>query len=132
MGCTYDKENGLWCDGEQDVIDDWLRKKFGRYDLEDEKTCEEIYKKIVTDKRLYNQAYNLVKKNFHRDNEPVRDMTDREFRNHLSFELGTPYGGDLPTAEDFRIGKVFTSQKRIKPMLPNYRSVITSGLIRRH
>jgi hypothetical protein len=132
MGCMYDKRTGLWCDGEQDVIDDWLKKKFGNINHENEKQCQAIYKKVVTDKKLYTQCYNLVKKNFHRSDEPSRDMTDIEFRFHLSFGLGTPFpNGELPTGEDLMTGKVFKPQKRFKPMVPNLIGKLSSGRFKR-
>lgn len=94
MGCmTIRTTKGfteLWCDGEQDVIDDWIEKRFGKVDVYNEKKCREIFYKIIHNKTLFNQGYNKVKKNFHAEGEPKRDMTLYEFIYHLNFGLGTP------------------------------------------
>lgn len=109
MGCmAIRKTKGFterWCDGEQDVIDDWIEKKFGKIEILDnernEQKRKDIFYKILHNKTLFNQGYNLVKKDFHAEGEPKRNMTEYEFIYHLNFGLGTPVRDELP-GFDFR------------------------------
>jgi hypothetical protein len=131
MGCMRIKmpngKSGMWCDGEQDVIDEWLDKKFGgKVYLNQKNKNREIYHKILTNKRLYNEGYALVKKNFHSDPKN-RDMTPYEYENHLCFGLG------IGTPEDNKSGVIRSKLKVAKGILSHNEllSSLTSGKIRR-
>jgi hypothetical protein len=93
MGCmAIRKTQGfteLWCDEPSDALGDWTREKFGEYDLDNQTKCKEIFSKIMNNKALFMKGYNLVKKNFHAEGEPKRDMTLFEYIFHLTFVLGS-------------------------------------------
>jgi hypothetical protein len=92
MGCmAIRKTQGfteLWCDEPSDALGDWTREKFGEYNFDDKAQCKDIFFKILNNKALFMKGYNLVKKNFHAEGEPKRDMTLYEYIFHLTFVLG--------------------------------------------
>ena len=93
MGCmAIRKSEGfteLWCDEPSDVLGDWLREMYGEYDLDNETKCKTIFYKVLNSKALFLKGYNKVKKNFHAQGEPKRDMTLFEYIYHLNFVLGS-------------------------------------------
>ena len=69
MGCWYHHNmknlvtKNLVCDGTCDVIDDWIDKTFGRFNVtEDAKRGREIFNKITGDKKAFMSLYNKVRK----------------------------------------------------------------------
>lgn len=93
MGCMLIRKTQgfteLWCDDPSDGLGDWIQEKFGKLDLDHKTLCKEIFFKILNNKALFIRGYNLVKKNFHAEGEPKRDMTLFEYIYHLNFVLGS-------------------------------------------
>jgi hypothetical protein len=91
MGCmAIRKTQGfteLWCDDPSDVLGDWIEAKYGNVDLDNPKIGKGILEKILKNKSVFMQGYNKVKKNYHKEGEPKRDMTLYEYMFHLHFVL---------------------------------------------
>jgi len=93
MGCWYHHNmknlvtKNLVCDGTCDVIDDWIDKTFGRFNVtEDAKRGREIFNKITGDKKAFMSLYNKVRKKFIRIESPETKIIDRE-NSELLYEL---------------------------------------------
>jgi hypothetical protein len=77
----------LWGDDPSDGLGDWIEAKYGNVNLDNPKIGKGILEKILKNKSVFMQGYNKVKKNYHAEGEPKRDMTLYEYMFHLHFVL---------------------------------------------